>query len=222
MNTFIKILLGLTLGITTLSTNAQTTRALFSGGAIIDRDSHIRYSFADSSCREITSRLFYLAGPLTWFDSKVYCSGFSEPILTFTYGLYDYGLGPTSIQSCSIDRGNNPNVIFYSTENCFASVGAMVSAPTQPRDLVFWDIGSYLSEPYISLKDPTCSKAKTLISGSYSTSRYRINVSCPSVTGPVISIDYYVGSGPRTVTKNPSSKVITNTAATADYVKLVP
>jgi len=221
MNTFIKILVGLTLGITTLSANAQTTRTLFTGGATLDRDYNIRYSFNDSSCREVTSRLSYLTGPLIWFDSKVYCGGFSEPILTFTYGRYDYP-SPSPIKSCSITRGNNPNVIFYNTENCSAYVGAIVSAPTQPRDLVFWDIGSYLSEPYISLKDPTCSKAKTLISGSYSTSRYRINVSCPSVIGPVISIDYYVGSGPRTVTKNPSSKVITNTAATADYVKLVP
>lgn len=43
MKTFIKILLGLTLGITTLSANAQTTRTLFTGGATLDRDYNIVY-----------------------------------------------------------------------------------------------------------------------------------------------------------------------------------
>jgi hypothetical protein len=220
MKHLIRLLLGVIFVTVVIPASAQTTRSLFAGGLTVGTSYSPSFTFYDSSCRQVTYHGSYPPATLNWFQTDVYCNGFSAPIATFVYSRYDYP-SPSPIISCSSSHSNDPNLVFYSFTGCSAYVGAIVPPAPQTKDLVFWDIGSYLSEPYVSLKDPNCSTTKTWINGDYATSRYRISVYCPQVSGPVIYIDYHFGGGSRTVTKNISPSVITNTSVTADYVKLV-
>lgn len=221
MKHLIRLLLGVIFVAAVSPASAQTAKSLFAGGATVGKDYSVGFTFYDSTCRQVTSHGAYPPGALNWFQTSVYCNGFSEPIVTFVYSRYDYP-SPSPIVSCSGSRSSNSNLIFYSFTNCSAYVGAYVQAPAQPKDLLFWAIGNGYTTPYISLRDPSCSQFTQLISSGYSTPRYRATVNCGGVSGSVLTIDYNQGGGAWLVTKNPSPKVVTNTAWTADYVKLLP
>jgi len=216
MNYFIKISLGLVLGIITFYSNAQTTRTLFTGGATIDRDYNISYSFNDPSCRSVTSRLSYLAGPLDWFDSKVYCAGFSEPVLTFTYGQYGYP-SPSPIKSCRITRSNNPNLLFYYAQNCSAYVGAKVISSPQPvtRDLYSWS-SSAASLTY-TMYDSSCYSQFSSQGEGYTKVDFS-SVYCAGISDSVATLILHSSSGGwKLYTKH--NKALVTESPNAGFVK---
>ncbi|WP_331351396.1 hypothetical protein [Cellvibrio sp. UBA7671] len=218
MNQFIKMSFGLVLGIATLSSSAQTTRTLFTGGATVGTGYNIGYSFNDPSCRSVTSRLSYLAGPLEWFDSKVYCAGITGPVLTFTYSQYGYP-SPSPIKSCSITRGSNPNLLFYHAANCSAYVGVTEITPPVPitRDLFAW-VPMSQPMPTYSWSDTSCHatfatdpQGQGYTGGSYS------SVYCNGIEGAVVSFASYDGG--RWFVRSKHAKAIVTETSNSGFVK---
>ena len=187
MNRLVRVLCGIVLGISALSTYAQTTRDVLYWGTSSSNGKPY-YSFSDSSCYEVETSTGYIYGGPATFVSKVYCSGFSAPVIQISSTRQWSG----TYTDCFVYKSSDARLIYQGSTCGGGLLKATVQSPplTTPRDLAYWSINPNSNLVY-SFSDKSCHESITTTGDGYWTPyKYTSSIYCSGFSVPVAQLTY--------------------------------
>lgn len=188
MSRLVRVLFGIVLGISALSTYAQITRDVLYWGAASSNGKPY-YSFSDKSCYEVETSTSYIYGGPSTFVSKVYCSGFSAPVIQISSTRQWSG----TYTDCFVSKSSDARLIYQGSTCGGGLLKATVQSPplTTLRDLAYWSLTNQNTYLSYSFSDKSCYESITKTGDGYWTPyKYTSSVYCSGFNVPVIQLTY--------------------------------